>query len=332
MNRLLLQLLLCMLVGHTTGAQELFPLMEPASNTPAKGVMGVRVLGETYNEINRLRNLAGLKISYGLTSHLTIDATATVSNHHSRLLPPEFPDHNTPQIGVSLPYRFNGFDFYAKYRVLSIDRANSHFRTALYGEYSLLNVAHDEAEPRLLDDTKGVGGGLIATYLKNRFAVSFTGGVILPSVYTGFVPDVISSLPSVPAKINYGNGYNYDLSLGYLLFPSEYKSYNQTNWNVYMEFLGKTYTAAQMQVGNVIYQGPLYTINTRNNHALQAGHYIELYPGLQCIIKSNTRIDLSVGYPVMGKSYEHFYPVYNFGMQRYFYFNNKSHKRRSGRA
>jgi hypothetical protein len=310
-------------IASRADGQELFPMTEPASSTPSKGVLSLRMFGESYNEVDRMRNLFGLKITYGLTAKLTVSATPNISNHHNRDLPPEFPDHNTPQIGVSHPYLFNGVDFYAKYRILGIDREKNHFRVALYGEYSYLTTAHDEAEPTLLDDTKGYGAGFITTYLVNHFAASFTGGVILPAVYSGTVPDIISVLPGVPAKVTYGNAYNYDLSFGYLLFPDAYSSYRQTSWSVYMEFLGKSYTAAEVQVANLAPPYAYYTISTRNNHALQAGSYVELYPGLQSIIRSNLRADFSVGFPVYSKSYAHFYPVYNIGVQRYFYSRHK---------
>ena len=43
---------------------------------------------------------------------------------------------------------------------------------AAYAEWSNTNVTHDEAEPTLLGDTRGYGGGLITTYLKNHFAAT----------------------------------------------------------------------------------------------------------------------------------------------------------------
>ncbi len=319
-NSLHILLLLCL--PHIAGAQELFPMTEPASNVP-KGAFGVRFFDETYNEIDRLRNLLALRIMYGLTPRLTLEATPTISNHHNKQLPVEFPTHNTPQIGVDHPYLFNGFDLYAKYRFLSLDKRNSHFRAAVYGEYSTVKVAHDEAEPTLLDDNGGYGGGVIVTYLKNHFAASFTSGIIVPDKYNGDVPDPISGLPGVPATVIYGKGYNYSLSLDYLLFPDSYTSYRQTNWSVYIEFLGKDYGAMQMEVGNVYFNTPKYAINTQGNRALQGGWYLEAYPGLQAIILSDLRVDFSVGFPVIGRSYTHFYPSYNVGVQRYFYFHRK---------
>ncbi len=261
-----------------------------------------------------------VRVMYGVSSRLSVYATPNVSNHHNKLLPPEFPVHNTPNIGVTHPYLFNGADFYAKYRFLSYDGQNSHFRMAAYGEYSILKVAHDEGEPTLLDDNSGYGAGIIATYLKNHFAVSFTGGIIVPFKYKGEVEDEIPSLPTTPATVTYSNAYTGSLSFGYLLYPDKYESYRQVNINVYMEFVGKEYGAAQMQVGNVYYALPQYSVSTQGNKALQANAYLEAYPGVQAIIKSDLRIDFSVGFPVMSRSYVHFYPVYNVGVQRYFYF------------
>ncbi|MDR3681084.1 MAG: hypothetical protein P4L41_14050 [Flavipsychrobacter sp.] len=310
------------LLYSTANAQELFPEMEPASTIP-KGVLGVRAFTESYKEFSQFRNLSALRLMYGLTPKLAVMATADASNHHNTLLPPEYPTHNTPNVGVHHPYRFNGVDFYAKYRFLSIDGQNSHYRMALYGEYSYLTVAHDEGEPTLLDDTKGFGAGLISTYLKGHFAASFNGGIILPSKYKGSIPDFVSALPPVPTIITYPNAITYNLSLGYLLYPRVYRNYNQTNINVYMEFQGKTYSATQVKVSDILYPGNYYVINTKDIPVLQAGNYVEAHPGIQCIIKSNTRIDLSIGYPLMNKSYVHYYPLYALGVQRYFYSNKK---------
>ena len=309
-------------------AQELFPRSEPASTVPAH-VLGVRLFSETYNEVNRVRNLFGIKLMYGLTPRLTIGAIPTCSNHHSKELPPEFPTHNTPQIGVTLPYRFNGVDFYARYRLVSKDGANRHFRAAVYGEYSLLQVAHDEAEPSLLDDNSGFGSGLILTYLQQHFAVSLTSGIIVPFQYTGSVPDPLPGLPGVPATITYPVAYNATLSFGYLLFPEHYRDYRQTNWSFYLEFSGKQYGAMKMQVGNIYSSSqPQYYLGTAGNRALQAGRYIDAFPGIQAIIRSDVRMEFSVGFPLVSRSFVHFYPMYCVGGQRYLYHHSRQLKSR----
>ena len=132
-----------------------------------------------------------------------------------------------------------------------------------------------------------------------------------------------TGLPGVPATVTYADGYNYSLSFGYLLLPHTYTDYNQTNWNIYMEFVGKSYGQVQMQVGNVYYNLPQYAISTNGIKALQAGQYLEVYPGIQTILRSTLRIDFSVGIPITSRSYVHYYPVYNLGIQRYFFHHNK---------
>ena len=52
-----------------------------------------------------------------------------------------------------------------------------------------------------------------------------------------------------------------------------------------------------------------------------SGHsYMEARPAIQLIFSSNTRLDVSCGLPVYGKSYSRFYPVFYLNIQRYFYF------------
>jgi hypothetical protein len=306
-------------------SQELFPLNEPASNVP-KGVLGIRAMGETYQEIKRLRNQYSVRLMYGALPRLTVMTTVGISNHHGKDFPPNLVSHvhNGNQTiyttgeferGAKYPYRSNGIHVYAKYRFISMDGLHSHFRVAAYAEGAYLKQAHDEAEPNLIGDTKGAGGGLIITCLKNHFAISLTSGVIIPGSHTAFSPDM-SGGPMIPTEIIYGRALNYNVSVGYLLFPRTYKSYEQLNVNVYLELLGKAYEAAKVyQYGNL----PI-PINTP---LLMAGNYMDVAPGVQCIFKSNLRVDLSVKLPMINKSYAHFYPVFLFGIQRYFYFSKK---------
>lgn len=120
----------------------------------------------------------------------------------------------------------------------------------------------------------------------------------------------------IPTEMKYGRSLVYNLSMGYLLFPRVYKDYDQLNVNVYLELLGRSYEAAQVtQYGNVS-----IPINTP---LLDKGSYVDLAPGVQCIIKSNLRVDFSVKFPMINKSYAHSYPVFMVGMQRYFFFKKK---------
>jgi len=306
-------------------AQELFPLNEPASTIP-KGVLGLRAIGETYREINQFRNQFSLRVMYGVLPRLSVMATVGISNHHDKNFPTNLVSHSHNgnqttyttgdfQRGVVYPYRSNGAYLFMKYRFISRDGSHRHFRMAAYAEGAYVQQAHDEAEPNLMGDTKGYGAGLITTCLKNHFAISFTSGFIIPGSYVGLSPDENGG-PLIPTKINYGRALTYNLSMGYLLFPQVYKDYDQLNVNIYLELLGKAYEAAQVtQYGNI--SVPI------NTPLLEKGNYMDIAPGLQCIIKSNLRIDVSVKLPMINKSYARFYPVFLVGVQRYFYFRRK---------
>jgi hypothetical protein len=258
---------------------------------------------------------------YGITPRLTFYATITGSNHHNRKLPEDLITHThvgnqtnyfTHNIkrGVTYPFLFNGINLYMKYRFISIDRQHAHFRMAAYAEWSKLNTAHDEAEPNLLDDTSGLGGGLIVTWLKNRFAGSLTTGFIHPKSYSEMQTDQ-SGGPDLPTQFNYGDAVRYNLSLGYRIWPSHYTNYDQPNWNIYLEFQGKSYQASEViQDGNVI---------STEAVALVGNHYIEAHPGIQYIVKSNLRLEASVGFDLINRSYVHFAPLWTFAVQRYFY-------------
>ncbi len=279
----------------------------------------MRLFTETYNEVNQLRNMAGLRLMYGVSPRLSVYLSGIVSNHHGEKLPLEFPFHNTPERGAHYPYRFNGMHAYAKYRFLSRDGEGSHLRMAAYAEATYVNTTHHETEPDLImGDNKGVGAGLITTYLWQKFAVSLTGGLILPASYTGVSPDPISSLPDVPVRVRYGKALTYSLSFGYLLLPRTYKDYDQTNINLYLEFRGKAFQAAKVDMF-VGLPNEYFLYPERYPSALQQGYYVDVSPGVQFIVKSNLRIDCSMTFSSLGISYARLYPVFNLGIQRYFF-------------
>lgn len=314
------RVLLFLLISARVWAQELYPLNEPASTMP-KGVLGVRLSTESFQEVNRTRRLHALRLMYGVTPRLTLLTNFTLSNHHSRKLPEDLISHvhvgnntyyytHNIQRGAKYPYLFNGVHVLAKYRFLTVDRKNEHFRMALVGEWSNVNMAHHEAEPTLMDDTGGYGAGFIATWLKNRFAASFTYGFIRPNSYFEKQTD-FSGGPDLPTTIYYGNASKFNLSLGYLVYPKRYTSYDNPNWNIYLEFMGKQYDAA-----TVIQNGS--SMETRAI-ALTSGYYWEVHPGIQRIVNSNFRMDLTVGFSLVNSSYVRFTPVWMFGVQRFFY-------------
>lgn len=307
-------------------AQELFPLSEPASTLP-KNTLGVRLFSETYKEVNQWRNMSALRLMYGLRSNWTVYLTGIASNHHGEKMPVEFPFHNTPERGAYYPYKFNGFHLYSKFRMLSIDAPKAHFRLAVFAEATYVKTTHHETEPDLkMGDNKGIGGGIIATYLKQKFAVSATLAGIFPFSAEGFSPDPITVLPDMPVRTHYGNALQYQLSVGYLVLPLNYKSYQQTNLNAYLEVHGKAMKHAEVDL--FVGQANEYRLDPlRYPPALQSGYFVDLSPGLQLILNSNTRIDASLSFPLLGKSYARLYPVYTLGLQHYFYLGSSSKRK-----
>lgn len=303
--------ILCLLVPDLN-AQELFPHTEPASNIP-KGALGVRISNELYKEVNVWRSMQMYKFMFGITNKLMLTQNFVFSNHHGAKLPDGFikNDGNIgththgSQKGKTYPYAFENLSLNLKYRFLSKDKEHFHFRMAAFAEFAGGNSAHDEAEPSLMGDNGGAGGGIVATLLQKKFALSITSGAIFPHKY-------IQS-DTADIEIKYGNAYHYSLSMGYLLLPFKYKNYNQTNLNLYVEFLGKSFDGANISVDGkniLIAYAP----------ALEKNNYVEVYPAVQLIIKSSLRIDLSMGFSLMNRSYVRTYPVYYLGVQKYFYF------------
>jgi hypothetical protein len=66
------------------------------------------------------------------------------------------------------------------------------------------------------------------------------------------------------------NSVNYSLSAGLLVLPVKYKSFEQTNVNLFLELLGKT-----------------------NTDGVGRGSYVDVAPALQFVFNSTTRLDLS---------------------------------------
>ena len=75
--------------------------------------------------------------------------------------------------------------------------------------------------------------------------------------------------------------------------------------------MGKTYGAAQISSNGE-------AINVESD-PFQAGSYLDAYIGIQQIMRSNDRLELSVAFNLIKQSYRHFYPVINVGYQHYFY-------------
>lgn len=155
--------------------------------------------------------------------------------------------------------RAEGGSIYAKYRFLSNDVVQKHFRMAAFGRISYNNSDIHQEEISMYGHNTGVELGVVATQLLRKVALS-------------------SSVSFLDAGNNGGNNkfvygqtnsraVNYTFSIGKLMLPKEYKNYRQTNLNVMVEFLG------QANIGSGKY-------------------YADIAPSVQMIFNSQSRVDI----------------------------------------
>jgi hypothetical protein len=171
-----------------------------------------------------------------------------------------FSDYYTPNVR---PESIRG---YVKYRFLSNDEVHKHFRMAAFAEGSYTQSPLYFEEMTLEGDNSGIQTGLIATQLVNKLAVSATMS------YMRVFRDADNHIE------HFGHSRDmlgYSLSAGYLVFPREYTSFKQTNFNVYLEVLG--------------------------NKALdKSENFVDLAPAIQFIFNSNTKLNFGARFEAIG--------------------------------
>lgn len=228
-------------ISSAGSAQELFSVTEPASNRAARSI-GIRVDHSIMDEINSARINYHLipEIMIGVSKKLMISGSLFFSNRNE-------------------VFQKEGGSIYAKYRFLSRDAMQKHFRMAGFGRISYNNSDIHQEEINLNGHNTGVEFGVVATQLLQKVALS-------------------SSLSFVKADDNgkgnkfiYGSeksqAINYTFSVGKLMLPKEYKSYKQTNLNLMLEFL------SQLNTGSGKY-------------------YMDIAPSVQLIFNSQSRLDI----------------------------------------
>jgi hypothetical protein len=224
-------------------AQELYVNTEPASNMAAHS-LGVRLENQGYFS-PVFKNRTTLEAMYGATGKLMLHGALYSSNFYQR------------------DQRFEGGSFYAKYRFLSIDTVQAHFRGAVFGKAALSRNPYVLQEIALEGDNSGLQGGVVFTQLLHKLALSGSASY-LRGLNSGNDYGTITGAKEAVA---------YTLSAGYLLLPKRYTSYNQVNLNLYAELLGKT--------------NPGY-----------AQSYLDVAPAVQLIFNSVCRLDLSYRTPL----------------------------------
>lgn len=228
MNRLLTLLLAGWVVGGPGAAlaQELYVHAEPASTNPL-GVWTFRFqMAGGEDDLS-----AGWSVSATPWPNLTLTGRARTTLDGGRF----------------------GSGGAVKYRFLSHDARHRHFRLAVYAE---ADSAHGQVNWGDWDVglRRGGGGGLIATGLYGRTALSGTVGLYR----AGGARDAAGP---------HGVLVPFSVSLGRLVLPHRYSGYGQTNLNLYFEV-------------------PAVTRAGRFR--------LEAAPSVQLIVRSRLKVDLSV--------------------------------------
>jgi hypothetical protein len=228
-----------------SSSQELYVFTEPASNMPAKS-LGLRLTNEGILNGGKMnRTIPEVMLSFN--RKLMLHAQGFLSDM----------DGN---------YRLEGGSVYAKYRFFSLDGSQRHLRAAAFGRLSTSRRPVYTEDINLEGDNSGVQTGIVVTQLLHKLALSGT-----LSYARAF--DQNNRMTAGAARPDDLIGYN--LSSGYLALPLRYKNYNQPNFNVYFEMLGKTNPATGRS-------------------------YLDFAPALQVILNSRTRIDLGYRFQVAG--------------------------------
>ena len=244
---------ICYLTGK---GQELYPYADPASNVPANSIT-LKNMSMFHGDAHSSRTLHRhiQDIMFGLSKDWMLKAGTSFSNMHQD------------------KFIWEGARLYSKYRFLSNDEVHKHFRMAIFGlaAYSRNHLDHNEINLAMGDQT-GVQAGLIATQLWNRFALSATG------TWNEVLDE--ERWEKSMADMHAVRSVNYSLSAGYLLLPFEYKDYDQTNLNLYLELIG-----------------------SRNINFPREKHYLDLAPSVQAIFNSAAKLNLGYRFQLSSDIY-----------------------------
>lgn len=256
MKKIFLFFLIFLFLYNNSYSQELYINTEAASLIP-KGTKVIRFnyynifLNQT-NEKESVKNalLFTPSLAYGLSKKIMISGSFQFSNK-----PYE------KDLGTN--FGFNGFKLYSKQRIFTTDKQKNHTRLSSFVKYSFHKEKFMKSNIDLELQDNGFEFGLIGTQLIKKLAISIT------SAYTR-VNDIYDKSNNL---FRLGTLKN-SISAGYLVFPRKYKSYKQTNFNIYLEYITNTITNK-------------YFPERFNKFSST------LAPGIQFIILSRSRLDFS---------------------------------------
>ena len=240
-----------MLFMFTAKGQELYVFTEPASNMPSHSISG-KITGKYSKHPHATNNMQRYtpEIMYGLNKKLMLHFASTFSDMYTSNM------------------RWESARTYLKYRFFSNDEVHEHFRMAAFGEYSYSRNIGKFDDIGIEGDMSGFQGGLIATQLWNKLAVSSTLSYL--QTHQNKSTEIDDFIPK--------KSINYSLSAGYLVFPLNYKSFKQTNFNVYAELLGQR------------------TLDMKK-------YVVDFAPAVQFIFNSNAKLNIGYRFQVSGNMY-----------------------------
>ena len=238
MNKILL--LAFLFIYSNTFSQELFVFTEPASNMPAKALGFRDMNGFMFEKDGKLNYHNMPELMWGINKKWMFHLQGFISNRQ---------DGGFETEGASL---------YAKYKFFSEDGKQSHFRMALFARASKNRADINQDEIETMGHNTGYEAGFIATKLLHKVAISSTlsyeraldnkPGYIFP-----------------PTQSN--SAMNYTLSIGKLMLPKVYTSFNQTNVNLMLELIGQRLNGNQKS-------------------------FLDIGPSVQFIVNSQARFDI----------------------------------------
>ena len=253
------------LLIHTyiISAQELYINSEPASLIP-KGTKVVRLTNSNIfldgsNIMGSISNafIVTPSLSYGLSKKIMVSGSFQFANK-------PYEQDMMPNFG------FNGFKLYSKQRILTTDKDKYHTRLSSFIKYSYHEnkFMKDNLDLELQDT--GFELGLIGTQLIKKLAISITSGFTRISN----IDEKFTQGTTIKWQKTNVNTFKNSISAGYLLFPRKYKSYRQTNFNIYLEYITNT-------------------IITKDFPSRYNKFSSTLAPGIQFILLSRSRLDFS---------------------------------------
>ena len=221
--------------------QELFVVTDPASNVPGNS-LAINIMQSAFKEKfeNGYNYHLMPEVTYGINKNLMIRGSTFISTRSDVLY-------------------VEGGGFMVKYRFLSEDDLNSHFRMAAYGRYSFNRADIHQEQIEIQGHNTGFETGIIATKLIHKLAISSSVSF----------EKALDNKPNYPFPSTFGNNAtNYTLSFGKLMYPKKYTNFKQTNINLMVEFVGQT-------------------INVNGKS------YVDVVPAIQFIFNSQARLDLA---------------------------------------